>query len=217
MKNSDKIILDLCGGTGAWSEPYVDAGYTVIVITLPDYDITKTSFKNTCMVFSGHCNLNGMTISYREVYGILAAPPCTVFSKANWRANKESRDFQEGMKIVRACMNIIWAIQEHGAPLRFWALENPMGYLYNFLGRPVFYFQPWQFGDTSFLATKRVALWGYFKAPAKTIRKRTVPKINSHSQAKGQRPENKEWYSSNTEKRAITPPGFAKSFFEANK
>lgn len=26
-ENSDKIILDLCGGTGAWSKPYKDAGY----------------------------------------------------------------------------------------------------------------------------------------------------------------------------------------------
>ena len=25
----DKIILDLCGGTGAWSKPYKDAGYDV--------------------------------------------------------------------------------------------------------------------------------------------------------------------------------------------
>ena len=23
-----RIILDLCGGTGAWSKPYKDAGYT---------------------------------------------------------------------------------------------------------------------------------------------------------------------------------------------
>ncbi len=38
--NSKKIILDLCGGTGAWSKPYADAGYDVRVITLPDYDIT---------------------------------------------------------------------------------------------------------------------------------------------------------------------------------
>ncbi len=28
-----RIILDLCGGTGAWSKPYADAGYNVHVIT----------------------------------------------------------------------------------------------------------------------------------------------------------------------------------------
>ena len=35
----DKIILDLCGGTGAWSKPYKDAGYDVKLITLPKYNL----------------------------------------------------------------------------------------------------------------------------------------------------------------------------------
>ena len=35
----DKIILDLCGGTGAWSKPYKDAGYKVINVTLPEFDV----------------------------------------------------------------------------------------------------------------------------------------------------------------------------------
>lgn len=39
MNNSDKIILDLCGGTGSWSKPYRDAGYDVRVITLPEHDV----------------------------------------------------------------------------------------------------------------------------------------------------------------------------------
>lgn len=39
----NKIILDLCGGTGAWSKPYKDAGYDVQVITLPTYDLEKTN------------------------------------------------------------------------------------------------------------------------------------------------------------------------------
>jgi hypothetical protein len=39
MENCQKIILDLCGGTGAWSRPYAEAGYDVRNITLPDYDV----------------------------------------------------------------------------------------------------------------------------------------------------------------------------------
>lgn len=34
-----KIILDLCGGTGSWARPWKEAGYEVITITLPDYDV----------------------------------------------------------------------------------------------------------------------------------------------------------------------------------
>jgi hypothetical protein len=153
-------------------------------------------------------------VSMKDIYGVLAAPPCTKFSKAAWNIKKADRDFREGMKCVRACLNIIWEIQENGAPLKFWALENPLGYLYNFLGKPAFYFQPWQFGNTSFLATKRTALWGYFSPPVKTVRKRIVPYIrdpkNTHSTN-----SNPGWQVS-TEKRAATPLEFAQAFFKAN-
>lgn len=213
MDNKNKIILDLCGGTGAWGKPYKTAGYTVYNITSPKYYVEDYVSAEGFIKFGR----NRRWIDINKIYGILAAPPCTVFSKASWSIKKINRNFKSGMETVRACLSIIWRIQERGAPLKFWALENPMGYLYNFLGYPYFYFQPWQFGETGFTKTKRVAIWGYFKKPAKTIRKRTIPYINSHSQAKKQLPENKEWYAASKEKRAITPMGFAKAFYEANK
>jgi len=40
MNNKDKIILDLCGGTGSWDKPYKEAGYDVRFITLPENDVT---------------------------------------------------------------------------------------------------------------------------------------------------------------------------------
>ena len=36
---TEKIILDLCGGSGSWSRAYQAAGYDVRLITLPDYDV----------------------------------------------------------------------------------------------------------------------------------------------------------------------------------
>lgn len=41
--NSKRTILDLCGGTGAWSKPYKDSSkHDVQVITLPQYkDLQK--------------------------------------------------------------------------------------------------------------------------------------------------------------------------------
>ena len=35
----NKIILDLCGGTGSWSRPWKENGYDVRNITLPEYDV----------------------------------------------------------------------------------------------------------------------------------------------------------------------------------
>lgn len=143
--NSKKTILDLCGGTGSWSKPYKDAGYNVINVTLPQYNV-----------------LHYIDIMPWHVYGILAAPPCTMFSFARTTA-KTPRDFKGAMQIVKACLEIIWQARINGG-LKFWALENPQDYLRQFIGRPAFNFQPYDFGDRY---SKETDIWGYFNLPTK--------------------------------------------------
>lgn len=87
--NSKKIILDLCGGTGAWSKPYKDAGYDVRVITLPACDLMHTRFMDGMIVFYRDKDHVGRHwVKAEDVYGILAAPPCTMFSYARTNAKK---------------------------------------------------------------------------------------------------------------------------------
>jgi len=195
--DSTKIILDLCGGTGAWSKPYKDAGYDVRLITLPDNDVRTYE-------------------PPENVYGILVAPPCTMFSLARTRA-KKPRDFNEGMETVEVCLQIIWKCRKQNK-LAFWALENPMGYLRQFLGKPPFHFNPWEFGDAY---TKKTDIWGYFNFPIKkftnidqvmtedqklkcSINNRKLPSISMITGSKQQTA------------RAITPQGFAQAFYKAN-
>src|SRR3990167_58784 len=102
--NSKKIILDLCGGTGSWSLPYKDAGYDVRVITLPEYDVLDHIVSHKVIEFPGE-GIGNIEVGLDEVYGILAAPPCTMFSFARTNA-KKPRDLKEGMECVRACLNI---------------------------------------------------------------------------------------------------------------
>ena len=189
-----KIILDLCGGTGSWSKPYKDNGYDVRNITLPDEDVRDFyHFPQT-------------------VYGVLAAPPCTMFSFARTKA-KTSRNSREGMELVEGCLKIIWECRYENK-LAFWCLENPMGYLRQFLGKPVFTFDPCDFGDPY---TKKTDLWGYFNIPKKNpislnenqkarckINNRKLPSINDFTGSK------------QAARRAITPQGFAKAFYQAN-
>lgn len=185
---NNKIILDLCGGTGAWSAPYKEAGYDVRLVTLPEQDVA----------------------SYRppqNVYGILAAPPCTMFSLARTTA-KTPRDFQEGMKTVKSCLNIIWEVR-YKQKIKFWAMENPRGYLRQFLGIPVYTFMRCHYGDDG---GKPTDLWGYFNMPKKTHAEAVPLRGRDNTESK--------WYNSvngNPHKRAITPPGFAKAFFKANR
>jgi len=191
MANCDKLILDLCGGTGAWSRPYVEDGYDVRLVTLPQHDVRTYE-------------------PPPNVYGILAAPPCTMFSLARTTA-KKPRDFWEGMECVRACMKIIWDCRCRQR-LAFWALENPTGYLRQFLGRPNFTFNPCDFGDPY---TKKTDLWGYFNAPRKRPIKMTAEEIARCAINNRKLPSIRN-LTRVADKRAITPPGFARAFFEAN-
>ncbi len=209
-----KIILDLCGGTGAWSKPYKDNGYEVYNITLPDLDVRKVLIKGNEMVL-GMDSLLGydITIKTEDIYGILAAPPCTMFSFARTRA-KKPRDLDEGMELVEICMNIIWAVRKQ-TKLAFWALENPMGYLRQFLGKPPFTFHPSDFGARY---TKKTDLWGYYNIPTKRpillseeegkLMSTNSRKLPSISDITG----NKQ-----ADRRAITPREFAEAFYKANK
>lgn len=216
--NKDKIILDLCGGTGSWSKPYKDAGYDVRVITLPDYDILETRFINSR---SEGLEFNGeggkfLFISYSSIYGILAAPPCTMFSLARTRA-KKPRDLAEGMDCVEMCMQIIWRTREHNKT-SFWALENPMGYLRQFLGKPPFHFDPWEFGDPY---SKGTDIWGYFNFPTKKFKVMTEVMTDEQIKLCGTNsrklPSISEITGSKQQaKRSITPQGFANAFFKAN-
>jgi len=197
--NKDKIILDLCGGTGSWSKPYKDAGYDVRLVTLPDSDVRYF-------------------FAPQNVYGILAAPPCTMFSFVRTNA-KLPRDLNYAMSVVRACLSIIWNCQamiktdtQKKPALAFWALENPNGFLKYFLGKPALEFQPYEFGDNY---KKKTHLWGWFNEPIKNPIECDKPKFDRLTT----REIHSEYYGvyDRQTRRSITPQGFAKAFYEANK
>lgn len=174
-----KIILDLCGGTGSWSRPYRDAGYDVRLVTLPE-DVR-------------------FYIPPVGVHGILAAPPCTMFASSGARWPRTDAQMLEALSIADACMRIIAVCKP-----KWWALENPIGKLQRWYGKPVMYFQPYEYGDPY---TKRTALWGNFTEPHKNP---VEPTEGGKIWRMAPGPERQA-------KRSITPQGFAKAFHEANK
>lgn len=187
-----KIILDLCGGTGSWSKPYKEAGYDVRVITLPKHDVKTYE-------------------PPENVYGILAAPPCTMFSLARTTA-KTPRDLDKGLEAVRECMRIIWETKP-----TFWVMENPKGLLRKFMGKPAFSFDASEFGEDYNKATD---LWGYFKEPRK---KNDYIRYQSTDKNTRKLPAIPGDYIRDPEmttvaiKRSITPKGFANAFFKQNQ
>lgn len=215
-----KIILDLCGGSGAWSKPYKDAGYDVRLITLPEFDVTKfVILEATGDIAFEVDDKPYEVIPTKDIYGILAAPPCTMFSLARQTA-KTPRDLKQGMKLVEACLRIIWNSQLDGHQLKFWALENPLGHLRRFLGRPPFTFQHWQF-DKESLHCKPTDLWGRFNEPRISVKEKPdMDKNRNYRTGNWQKPLPPKGYEHLTKRadiRSITPLGFAKAFYEANK
>jgi site-specific DNA-cytosine methylase len=168
---SERVILDLCAGSGAWSDPYARAGYAVVHVTLPAVDVRQ------------YC-------PPRRVWGVLAAPPCDQFSLAR-NGHDSERDFLGPLEV--ACLRVIAF-----AKPQWWALENPVGLLSRWLGTPRDVWEPYEFGDAW---TKRTALWGDFALPERG------PFVDPLGSAMDR---------STAAARSITPPNFARAFFEAN-
>lgn len=200
------IILHLCADTGSDSKPYKDAGYDVRLI---GSDIGVENY-----------------IPPENVYGIFANPPCTNFSSVRTSA-KTPRDEEEGMRLVKECQRII-----KQANPKFWVIENPAtGRLKNYLGKPRFVYQPWEFGSPW---SKKTALWGKFNIPDKIYTDwKDVQKIKElyirpgrekpsmvyfHKSAIKDIPEFSDFnVDSDMEFRSLCSQGFAKAFYKVNK
>jgi hypothetical protein len=135
-----KTILHLCADIGSDSKPYADAGYNVIKV---GRDVGVENF-----------------LPPKNVHGVIANPVCTEFSIAG--GFHKTGNYSKGLFLVDECMRIIREC-ENQKPLAFWVLENPAsGHLKDFLGPPIFSYEPWQFGSPW---TKKTSLWGRFNIP----------------------------------------------------
>jgi site-specific DNA-cytosine methylase len=197
---------------GTDSKPYKDAGYNVICVG------RKIGVENF------HPPKN--------VYGIIANPPCTEFSFAKTNS-KYPRDVRRGMNLVYHCLRIIWECQydlptplAKRTTLKFWCLENPFGLLRRFLGKPALIYSPHEYGD---FYQKRTCLWGFFNEPRKNPTKIFAKDYIHTIGTKGKHLKkfdsllSKEIYPdyygklTRQERRSICSEKFAKAFFKANR
>ena len=184
---AERTILDLCAGSGSWSEPYARAGYNVVRWTLPAHDVRM------------------MKPPTKRVWGIVAAPPCDQFSLAR-NGHDSPRDIPGGMSVVNGCMRLVLQTKP-----RWWALENPVGMLSRFLGTARDVWDPCDFGDPW---TKRTAIWGEFTIPRRGPH--VLPLGGGPFCSVCDPSGTKRSWCNDSAHRAITPAGFARAFYEAN-
>lgn len=203
-----KIILHLCADIGSDSRYFqLDDEFEVIKI---GKDIGVENYHPP-----------------KNVFGVIANPVCTEFSIA--KGFHINGDLEKGMFLVNHCIRII-----KGCNPNFWVIENPAtGKLKDFLGKPNFIYQPWEFGSPW---TKKTALWGNFNMPIKTFGKwEDLEKIEGlYIRGNRKKPslvylhkndkyKIKEWewaydlINDDMSLRSMCSDGFAKAFYEANK
>ena len=137
-------------------------------------------------------------------------------------------DLEKGMFLVNHCLRII-----KEAKPNFWVIENPFnGRLKEFLGKPKFVYQPWEFGSPW---TKKTALWGEFTPPHKLYTNwKDVPKLDLYIRPKRSKPAlvyfhksavnlipefqwAKEFIKCDADIRSMCSRGFAEQFYLSNK
>jgi hypothetical protein len=188
-----RLIVSLFDHSGAWSQPYADAGYRVVRVDLQAgwdvFDIWPAAFER----------------EHGPAHGVLAALPCTHFSGsgARWWAEKDADGrTAEAVRLAEHTLYLIEAMEP-----KWWVLENPVGRLERLVpsvGPKRMTFQPWHYGDPY---TKRTCLWGEFNTdlprsdvePTEGSRMWRMPETKARQRL-----------------RSITPTGFAKAFFAAN-
>lgn len=188
----EPIILDVGGGSGAWSEPYRKDGYDVRII-----DPLVWPFMTAGEALCDLAELRG------RVRGILLAPPCTEFagSGARWWASKPPELLESAVSVVREMLALVELLRP-----AWWALENPVGRIARCvpeLGRHRYTWHPHHYGDPE---VKLTCMWGDHVEPARSpISGPYTARV--HRMAPGPK---RAFY------RSVTPAGFARAFKEAN-
>jgi len=208
-KNHAKTILSLCDYTGNWSAPYHAAGYSVIQVDPKLYHFeTERLFQWRATVADVLRNIKSLP----DIHGILAAPPCTHFTKAGnrfWDRFDANGETAKSIGIVEDILSIVEILHP-----TWLVLENPAGRIRTLvpsLGQPIYSFNPCDFGHPW---TKLTYLWGRFVQPLPLFLgsdPSVEPTENNYIQRIVGSGETRR------ARRSETPTGFASAFFEVNK
>ena len=192
-KNYNKTILSLFDASGEWAKPWYEAGYDVHTFDIQTGE-DISNFNAEYLLENGYGDLN--------IWGILAAPPCTDFasSGAQFWAKKDAKGQTEiSNELVMQVIRTVNFLQP-----KIWALENPVGRIAKLNNLPPAHltFDPNYYGDPY---TKKTLLWGNFEnnlplAPVEPTEGSKIQKISGK----------------NKYARSLTPEGFAYAFFMAN-
>lgn len=230
-ENAKRVILSLFDYTGTWSQPYYDAGFTVLQYDIrhaknqEGYEAGDEKYSDILSRFPMSDILEIRRAGY-EIYGVLSACPCTTYAASGARWWKDLHDaksadairkvwgdwvdaeaFESPLDVNQMLTAATQAIVEFARPTGFHVMENPVGRIaeMNDLPDPLLRFNPNNYGDPY---TKKTQLWGSFSPDLPTANVEPTEGSKMHK-LRGDNPEQKN-------ARSTTPEGFSYAFFMAN-
>jgi len=154
-----------------------------------------------------------------NVVGIISHPPCTHFagSGARWWKDKTNKQLVDALSMVDAVYRMVYIYEPE-----FWFIENPVGRLCHYIGKPNFYFHPHEFAGwldnpETEAFTKKTCLWGEFNIPQKCS---VEPKFITLDSGKRMSQQHYDSFrlqpKDRMNARSKTAIGFARAFVSAN-
>ena len=200
----DGFVLSLCDRSGVMVAPWAAAGFRCLCV-----DIESTGENAFDGVEYVRADVRRWLPPWERIRICFAFPPCTdlATSGRRWFREKGLSALGAALDVVDACRRIC---EWQGGP---WMLENPVSTLATYWRKPDYYFEPCYFGgyeggggDTY---TKKTSLWvgnGFI-----------MPEPLWVEPVEGSRMHKMPESSRRSGERSLTPRGFARAVFEANR
>lgn len=203
------IVISLCDLTGNFVRPWAEAGYECWCVDI-EHSIRRERIEGNIHFVWGDAR-TWTPPEGRNIAFVAAFPPCTHVSGAGATdfTVKRGQMLRDTLETFEACRQ---AAAWSGAP---YLIENPVGVLSSIphIGKPDYYFHPWEY--TAFALadnyTKKTCLWtgNGFVMPA--------PQVAQGLGKPDDRIHKCPPSDSRADIRSMTPMGFARAVFEANR
>lgn len=217
-KGSRPIVISLCDLTGNFTQPWLDAGYTVILVDPQHGEHSRVRQPNGAWLIKradtveGALTFLGYYLANREIAFVAGWPPCTdmAVSGARWFASKREADPHFQTRAVMVAEQCRTFARLSGAP---YLIENPVSILASVFGQSSHRFHPSDYTalEPADNYTKLTCLWtgnGFVMPEPQRDESLGAPDNRIHFASPG--PERANF-------RSATPMGFARAVFNANR
>lgn len=204
-------VISLCDYTGNMVKPWLEAGFDCVIVDIkhPAREAIKQPKGNTLHVLNNKVEDLRTALNADWLANCIgfAFPPCTDVAVSGAR-HFQSKGLGALIRSLTTLESCVYLLEQCKA----WMLENPVSTFSTYWRKPDYTFSPHEYASATEnfaeeMYTKRTCLWtggAFIMPPKRDIFVKDPHKIH-YLGARGQ------------EERSVTPTGFARAVFEANK